>query len=99
MKNNRFKFRIWDNHNEQFVENSSSLHCYSNWSIDAFTGEIIDYVGILDGDHGNNYTPNPNPNYYSRKLKIIKNQDTYYNNLPALKILKRKRFMRVIYCN
>lgn len=55
---NRFKFRIWDKQDKKFVENSSSLHCYSQWGIDPFTGQVTEYVGSLSNDeHGLLSTP------------------------------------------
>lgn len=45
------KFRIWDNQYEAFVSNASSLHCFSQWMIDAETGDVYDATGVLDGDH------------------------------------------------
>ena len=43
------KFRIWNKQTKKFVNNAYSLHCFSNWSVDAFTGEIYDYVGSFNG--------------------------------------------------
>jgi uncharacterized phage protein (TIGR01671 family) len=56
---NRFKFRIWDKQYCKWLENSSSLHCYSNWTICPFTGNLVDYVGAIDGDHGDTFTASP----------------------------------------
>ncbi len=48
--NKRIKFRIWDKRYKQWLENSSSLHCSSNWQIDAFTGRVCDFVESLSGE-------------------------------------------------
>jgi uncharacterized phage protein (TIGR01671 family) len=53
------KFRIWDKQYCQWLENSSSLHCYSNWTICPFTGKLVDYIGAIDGDHGDTFTASP----------------------------------------
>lgn len=66
------KFRVWDKQNKTWLENSSSLHCFSNWSICPFTGKLIDYVGAIDGDHGDKYTASPAPDYYMQDGKIVK---------------------------
>ena len=66
------KFRIWDKQNKNWLKNSSSLHCFSNWSICPFTGKLTDYVGIIDGDHGDKYTASPAPDYYMQDGKIVK---------------------------
>jgi len=66
------KFRIWDKQLKKFVKNDASLHCFSNWSVDAFSGTIIDYVGVMDGDHKTVYTQDCNPKYYAKGTKIIK---------------------------
>jgi hypothetical protein len=66
-------FRIWDRQSERFVNNDASLHCESNWSVDAFTGEIINFVRSIDGDHGSEtYTADFNPNFYANGLDIVK---------------------------
>ena len=47
---NRFQFRIWSKKHNCWLENSSSLHCSSNWQIDVFTGRVCDFVSALSGD-------------------------------------------------
>ena len=66
------KFRIWDRQNKKWLENSHSLHCFSNWSICPFTGKLTDYVGIFDGDHETKYSASPCPDYYVSDGKIVK---------------------------
>jgi hypothetical protein len=71
--NTLIKFRIWDKQNNKFVHNDSSLHCQSNWVVDAFTGEIADFVRAIDGDYGSEtYTKDPNPDCYAQGTKIIR---------------------------
>lgn len=72
LKMNRLKFRIWDKQNKKWLENSNSLNCYSNWTICPFTGNLVDYVGAIDGDHGDTFTSSPADEYYLEELKIIK---------------------------
>lgn len=69
---NRFKFQIWDKQNKKWIENSSSLHCYSNWTICPFTGNLVDYVGVFDCNHGESFTASPADNYYWQGSTIIK---------------------------
>lgn len=67
------KFRIWDNQAKRFIQNTASLHCESNWSIDAFSGELINFVRSIDGDYGSEvYTADFNPNYYADGLDVVK---------------------------
>ena len=67
------KFRIWDKQNKKWItENGHSLHCFSNWSICPFTGKLTDYVGAIDGDHGETYTANPAPDYYLTASGVVK---------------------------
>lgn len=66
------KFRIWDRQCKKFVSNSNSLHCQSNWALLAFSGEVVDFVNFLDGDHGGAIEPVRNPRYYADKTKLIK---------------------------
>ncbi len=70
--NRQLKFRIWDKQNKKWLENSSSLHCYSNWKICPFTGNLVDYVGAFDGDHGESFTASPAADYYLEGAKFVK---------------------------
>lgn len=44
-----FKCRIWDREERRWLENGASLHCFSNWQICPFTGEVSDFVGCFGG--------------------------------------------------
>lgn len=79
------KFRIWDKQNKTWLENSSSLHCFSNWSICPFTGKLIDYVGVFDGDHSDKYTASPAPDYYMQGGKIVKDSRYVVQQFTGLK--------------
>lgn len=79
------KFRVWDKQNKTWLENSSSLHCFSNWSICPFTGKLIDYVGAIDGDHGDKYTASPAPDYYMQGGKIVKDSRYVIQQYTGLK--------------
>jgi uncharacterized phage protein (TIGR01671 family) len=70
--NREIKFRIWDKQYNRWLENSNSLHCYSNWTICPFTGNLVDYVGAYDGDHGDTFTASPAADYYLKGTKIVK---------------------------
>lgn len=67
----KLKFRIWDRQAKAWAENDCSLHCFSNWQIDPFTGQLTDFVGAIDGDRETRYNANPAPNYYFRGSKIV----------------------------
>jgi YopX protein len=67
------KYRIWDKSDGCFItKNGHSLHCYSNWSIDVFSGKLVDYLGQIDGDHGDNFIQNFAPDYFIKDLKAVK---------------------------
>jgi hypothetical protein len=68
------KFRIWDKQSKRFLTNAASLHCMSQWMVDAFTGEVYDAVLTLDGDHTDNdiRSLSKSPNYYMEGTKIVK---------------------------
>lgn len=67
--NRQLKFRIWDKQNKNWLKNSSSLHCYSNWAICPFTGNLVDYVG----DYGcDSFTSSPAADYYFEGAEIVK---------------------------
>jgi len=63
------KFRIWDKQNKKWIENSSSLHCFSNWTICPFTGNLIDYVGAFGCD---SFTASPTHGYYFEGGKVVR---------------------------
>ena len=65
------KFRIWDRQACKWAENDCSLHCFSNWQIDPFTGQLTDFVGAIDGDRETRYNANPAPDYYFRGSEIV----------------------------
>ena len=69
--NRELKFRIWDRQAKAWAENDCSLHCFSNWQIDPFTGQLTDFVGAIDGDRETRYNANPAPNYYFRGSEIV----------------------------
>jgi uncharacterized phage protein (TIGR01671 family) len=71
MNNREIKFRIWDKQNKKWLENSSSLHCYSNWTICPFTGNVVDYVKTCD-ENGENFSASPANDYYWEDGKLIK---------------------------
>ena len=67
--NRQLKFRIWDKQNKNWLKNSSSFHCYSNWTICPFTGNLVDYVG----DYGcDSFTSSPAADYYFEGAEIVK---------------------------
>jgi uncharacterized phage protein (TIGR01671 family) len=70
--NRQLKFRIWDKQNKNWLKNSSSFHCYSNWTICPFTGNLVDYVGTFDGDHEESFTASPAADYYLEGAKFVK---------------------------
>lgn len=63
------KFRIWDKQTKNWLENSSSLHCFSSWTICPFTGNLVDYVGDYSCD---SFTSSPAVDYYWQGTTIIK---------------------------
>jgi len=69
--NRQIKFRIWDRQAKAWTENDCSLHCFSNWQIDPFTGQLTDFVGAIDGDRETRYNANPAPDYYFRGSEIV----------------------------
>lgn len=80
------KFRIWDNQTKHFIQNTASLHCESNWSIDAFSGGIINFVRSIDGDYGSEvYTADFNPNYYADGLDVVKENRYILSQCTGLK--------------
>jgi uncharacterized phage protein (TIGR01671 family) len=71
MNNREIKFRIWDKQNKRWLENSSSFHCNSNWTICPFTGNVVDYVETCD-ENGENFSASPANDYYWEDGKLIK---------------------------
>jgi uncharacterized phage protein (TIGR01671 family) len=67
--NRELKFRIWDKQYKKWIENSSSLHCFSNWTICPFTGNLVDYVGAFGCD---NFTASPAHGYYFEGAEVVR---------------------------
>lgn len=65
------KFRIWDRGAKAWAKNDCSLHCFSNWQIDPFTGQLTDFVGAIDGDRETRYNANPALDYYWSDGQIV----------------------------
>jgi uncharacterized phage protein (TIGR01671 family) len=38
------KFRVWHLGHKNWINNDAGTHCWSNWMLDIFTGEIVDFV-------------------------------------------------------
>lgn len=65
MKN---KFRVWSKKRKDWLTSDDhSLHCSSNWMMNIFTGEIIDFTLV-----GDEYRPDPEPLSYCNGTKIFK---------------------------
>jgi hypothetical protein len=73
MKNNK-KFRIYDKSNKSYItENGASLHCFSQFMIDVFSGDVYDAVGVIDGDHiPENQRTLEYTDWYMDKTKVVK---------------------------
>jgi len=84
------KFRIWDRQTRKFVANDTSLHCYSNWAIDPFTGKVIDYVGFAGVPTDSiQLSPSPDPGWYMYGIHPIK--DSRYVAQQFVGLLGRKK--------
>ena len=91
MKQRIIKFRIWDNEHMVFRDkNDCSLHCISNWAIDAFTGTVVDYVCPVDDHADDAYSRNPDKGYYVKGLKAIKKPCYILQQFTGLKDGKKK---------
>jgi len=66
------KFRIWNKGSRKFLDNSASLHCYSQWMIDAFTGEVWDATGTIGAK---------NP-----QVRSLYKEDHYWSGMEVIKV-------------
>jgi hypothetical protein len=80
--NRQLKFRIWDKQNKKWIENSSSLHCFSNWTICPFTGNLVDYVGAFGCD---NFTASPAHGYYFEGAEVVRESRYVIQQYTGLK--------------
>jgi hypothetical protein len=63
----RPKFRVWSKkRNGWLTPEDSSLHCSSNWMMDIFSGEIIDFTQVDE-----EYHPDPEPKIFFEKGNIV----------------------------
>ena len=88
------KFRIWNNQNKSYVENSASLHCQSRWCIDAFTGEIIDVVAAVS-DEEECYNISENPDWWIDGAKIKKGKKLA--NFVRISTRSKKIFLVILF--
>jgi uncharacterized phage protein (TIGR01671 family) len=80
--NRQLKFRIWDKQYKKWIENSSSLHCFSNWTICPFTGNLVDYVGAFGCD---NFTASPAHGYYFEGAEVVRESRYVIQQYTGLK--------------
>jgi uncharacterized phage protein (TIGR01671 family) len=80
--NRQLKFRVWDKQNKKWIENSSSLHCFSNWTICPFTGNLVDYVGAFGCD---NFTASPAHGYYFEGAEVVRESRYVIQQYTGLK--------------
>lgn len=86
-KQRQFKFRVWNKETNNWLDNGSSLHCYSQWMMDIFQGSIADAVGTYDGDH---HDPNQRflvwgDGYYIKDAAIVKESPYVVQQCTGLK--------------
>jgi uncharacterized phage protein (TIGR01671 family) len=63
------KFRVWHKGYKNWINNDPGTHCWSSWMMDIFTGEIVDFVCCGGSEQ---YSPEPEPNFYMDKTKPVK---------------------------
>lgn len=69
----RPKFRVWSKRRKDWLTaDDHSLHCWSNWMMDIFTGEIIDFTLIGVGKDTHHYHLDPEPESYMDGVFLIK---------------------------
>lgn len=65
--NRKIKFKIWTNkYNNYITFDDAGTHCSNNWTIDAFTGELINYVDCV-----HEHIPEPEPEYYMSGCRFV----------------------------
>ncbi len=70
-------YRIWDRQTKRFVKNGASLHCFSNWQIGAFNGEVSDFVAMIDGAREPAFLQTINPAFFFDEANSIKKANRY----------------------
>jgi hypothetical protein len=70
--NRTIKFRIWHKGRKDFLKpNEYSLHCFTQYALDPFTGKLDSYIGEFT-DHHKCFSCDCEPKYYQDGINIIK---------------------------
>lgn len=68
------KFRIWDRQNKRFVDNKFIPYRESIWVVNAFSGELVNFVKVTNGHSSPNtdlFTAELNPAGYIDNSRVI----------------------------
>ena len=85
----QLKFRIWDKQDKRFVNNDCGTHCCSNWHLDAFSGDPVDFVNTL-GDEPYQFSAQEPCDYWMDGTKIVKEPRYVVQQWTGLKDLNGK---------
>jgi len=66
--NQQIKFRIWDENTQTFLQNTSDFNRRDNLTICPFTGKVVNYVELDDGDHGPSYVKQELEDYFVERF-------------------------------
>lgn len=71
MNNCRFKFRVWDKSTNNWLNDTPSLHCFSEYYLDLEGGGLVRFDGSFT-DHEERYSRANSVNYYFKGTKLVK---------------------------
>ena len=83
------RFRIYSNKLKCHVQNEHGTHCFDSWTIDPFSGEVIDYVGSYSGEH-TVYSKDEDPGWWLEGINIVKGKQYVIEQFSGSKDMKGK---------
>ena len=81
--NRELKFRVWNRSSRNWLNEDAGTHVCSDYAINIFTGELIEYTTAIDD--GAYYSKQPEPSFFFDKTKPVKESPYIIQRYTGLK--------------